>query len=218
MGDIDESDAQTAVHLLQLHLHILTHLQVERGKRFIEKQHFRLVYDSTGNSHPLLLASRKRIHITVFVIGHPHHAQRRLHFPFHVGTGHFLQFQSESDVVIHVQVREQGIFLKHGINRTAVRRSLCHLVSANVNLAFRSRLESRQQTEQRGLSTSRRPQNGKKLALADIQVDMVERGLLAEIFGYVLYFNNRSATGLHNGFNFQRAKVTNIFRFHITNQ
>ena len=67
---IYKGDTECFVHLLQLHLHILAHLQVERSQRLVEQKHLRLIYDGTSDGYTLLLTSRQRIYIAVLVVGH----------------------------------------------------------------------------------------------------------------------------------------------------
>ena len=79
MGYVDEGDSEFTVHLLEFHLHILAHLQVQSRQRFVEQEHLRLVHDSPRDSHPLLLTSGKGIHIPLLIVGHSHHFQGLAH-------------------------------------------------------------------------------------------------------------------------------------------
>ena len=195
--NINKGDAQTAVHFLQFHLHILTHFQIECCQRFVEQQHFRLVYNGTGDGHTLLLSTRQRVYVTVFIVGHAHHLQCHLYLLLHLCLRHFLQFQSESNVIIYIQVREQRIFLKHRIHRTTMRRSLGNFCPIDIQLPFRGSLESRNESQQRCLSTSRRTENRHEFPLTDRQVNMVECRLFAKEFRHVFYFDNRFIVLLH---------------------
>ena len=57
MGDEDEGDAGLALQPLQLDLHFLAQLVVERRQRFVEQQDLRLRRQRAGERHPLLLAA-----------------------------------------------------------------------------------------------------------------------------------------------------------------
>ena len=194
---INKGNSQTAVHFLQLHLHILTHLQVQCSQRFIQQQHFRLIHNGTGNCYTLLLSSRQRIHITIFVIRHSHHLQRSLHFLLHFSLRHLLQFQTESNVIIHIQMRKQRIFLKHGIHRSLVRRCLRNFLSGYTYFSLRSSLKTSYQSQQRSLSTSGWSQNCYKFTLFNREVYMIQRSLFSKKLGYILYLNNRHVLVLH---------------------
>ena len=56
MGDIDESDAQPLLHILEFDLHLLTQLQIKRAQRLVKEQNLRFINQGPGDGHPLLLA------------------------------------------------------------------------------------------------------------------------------------------------------------------
>ena len=57
--DVDKGDAQLSVHFLEFELHLLSHLQVERAERLVEKKNLRFVDDGAGDRDALLLPARK---------------------------------------------------------------------------------------------------------------------------------------------------------------
>ena len=104
VGDVDEGDAQRLVHLLELHLHVLAHLEVQCGKGFVEQEHGGLVHDGACYGHALLLSARERVHVAMLIVRHAHHLQGASHLVLYdVGLG-LLQLQAEGDVVVYVEV------------------------------------------------------------------------------------------------------------------
>ena len=73
MGDEDEGDAQRLLQRLQLFLHLLAQLEVERAERFVEEQHFRLVDQSAGQRHALPLAAGQLPGLAGAVAAQRHH-------------------------------------------------------------------------------------------------------------------------------------------------
>ena len=136
VGHVDEGDTKGFVHFLQFHLHVLTHLQVEGCQGFVEQQHFGLVDDGAGDGNALLLAAGEGVYIAVFVIGHTYHLQGLFHLLLDNCGRQLFKLQAESDIVEYIQVREQRIFLKHGIDRAFMRRRLCDLFSCYRNRPF----------------------------------------------------------------------------------
>ena len=59
VGDEDEGDAELALQRLQLDLHLLAELEVERAERLVEQQHLRPVDQRAGERHALALAAGK---------------------------------------------------------------------------------------------------------------------------------------------------------------
>ena len=55
----DQGDAEPLLQLLQLELHLLAQLAVERAQRLVAQQHARLDHERAGERHALLLAARE---------------------------------------------------------------------------------------------------------------------------------------------------------------
>ena len=76
VGDEDEGDADLALHLLQLDLHLLAQLEVERAERLVEQQHLGPVDQRPGQRDPLPLAARELVRLAVGEPLEPHGRQR----------------------------------------------------------------------------------------------------------------------------------------------
>ena len=60
VGDVDERDPrQLALDALELELHLLAQLEVERAERLVEQQHPRAVDERAGERDALALAARE---------------------------------------------------------------------------------------------------------------------------------------------------------------
>jgi hypothetical protein len=55
VGDVDEGDPDLALDVLELQLHLLPELQIQRPERLIEEQHRRPVDEGARQCHPLPL-------------------------------------------------------------------------------------------------------------------------------------------------------------------
>ena len=121
VGDIDEGDAGGALDALQLVLHVLAQSQVQRRQGFVQQQHLGLVHQRPGNGHPLLLAAGEGINAAVFVAAQADNFQHFIHPAVNFVLGQLGHLQSEGDVVVHIQVREQGVALEHGVDLPLVR-------------------------------------------------------------------------------------------------
>ena len=60
VGDVDEGDAQLLLHRLELDLHLLAQLQIQRAQRLVQQQHLRLVDQRARDGDALLLAAGQR--------------------------------------------------------------------------------------------------------------------------------------------------------------
>jgi hypothetical protein len=68
VGDEDEGDAEP-LQRLQLLLHLLAQLQVERAQRLVQQQHLGLVDQRARQRHALALAARKLPGLAVAIAG-----------------------------------------------------------------------------------------------------------------------------------------------------
>jgi len=77
VGDVDEGDADVAVadlalDALELDLHLLAQLQVERSQRLVQEQHARVHDQRPRERHALLLAAREHRGAVGVAPGEPH--------------------------------------------------------------------------------------------------------------------------------------------------
>ena len=61
VGDEDERDADLVLYALELDLHLLAQLQVERAERFVEQEHPRPVHQRARERDPLALSARQLV-------------------------------------------------------------------------------------------------------------------------------------------------------------
>ena len=78
VGDEDEGDPDLALDPLELELHLLAQLEVERAERLVEQQHLRLVDDRARQRDPLALAAGELERLAVAEAGEADHLERRL--------------------------------------------------------------------------------------------------------------------------------------------
>ncbi len=147
VGYVDEGDAQSLVHLLQLQLHVLAHLQVEGSQWLVQEKNLRLVDDGAGDGDALLLSTRERVDVTIFVVAHVHHLQRTFHLRQYLLLRRMLEFEAEGDVVVHVEMWEQSIFLEHRIDVSLIRRKVGDVVAGDGDVALACRLKTSQESQ-----------------------------------------------------------------------
>ena len=121
MSDVDKGDAQFIMHILELDLHLLAHLEIQRAQRLIEEQDLGLVYQRAGNGDTLLLAAGKRADTSLLKPFQIHQIQDSAHLALdHVLGGLFL-FKPEGDVIVNIHMGKQSISLKDRIDRSFIR-------------------------------------------------------------------------------------------------
>ena len=135
VGDEHERDPDLALDALELELHLLAQLQVERAERLVEQQHLGLVDDRARQRDPLSLAARELRRLASAVLGEPHHLERRLRALAAVGAADALDAQPVLDVLEHVHVREQRVVLEDRVDVARVRRLASHVDAAECDRA-----------------------------------------------------------------------------------
>ena len=78
MRDEHEGDADVALDRLELDLHLLAQLEVERAERLVEQQHLRAVDQRAGERHALALAAGELVGAAVAVVAEAHLLERLL--------------------------------------------------------------------------------------------------------------------------------------------
>src|SRR5208282_2738048 len=76
MCHVDERDADLTLHMLQLDLHLLPQLEVQRAQRLVKQQDLRLVHYGAGQRHPLALPARELGRLALAQAAQPDHLQR----------------------------------------------------------------------------------------------------------------------------------------------
>ncbi len=156
VGDVDEGDADLALDRLELDLHLLAQLEVERAERLVEQQHARPVDQRPGERHALALAARELRRPALPEAAERHHRQHLLGPAPALFLRHAADHQSIGDVVRHVHVGKQGIVLEHGVDVALIGRDAGHRTVVDADLAGRWLLEPGDQPEAGGLARARR--------------------------------------------------------------
>ena len=76
VGDVHHGDTEALVQVLDLHLHLLAQLLVQRAQRFVHQHQLRLEHQRAGERHALLLATGKLRRIAVAKALQLDHRQR----------------------------------------------------------------------------------------------------------------------------------------------
>ena len=172
MGDVDESDAETVVHLLQLQLHLLPHLQIQGAQRLVQKQDLRLVDQSAGNGDTLLLSAGQSADGTALKALQVHQLQDPLHLLLDHILRHLLLAETEGDVFIDVHVGEQGVALEDRVDGTLVRRQRGNVLPVQKDLPGGRQFKAGDHPECRGLSAAGRPQERDKFSFVHVKVEI----------------------------------------------
>ena len=144
------------MHILELDLHLLAHLEVQSTQRLVEKQDLGLVYQRAGDSDTLLLTAGQRADASLLKPFQVHQVKDPAHFALDHILGSLFLLESESNVIVNIHMGKQSISLKNRIDRPFIRRKILNRFPVQKYLARRRHQESRDHAQSRRLATARR--------------------------------------------------------------
>ena len=120
--DHDEGDADVALDPLELDLHRLAQLEVERAERLVEQQHLRVHDERAGERDALLHAARELRGLGLLAPGEAHQLERLVGLLVALLLADLALLEAVGDVVEHGHVREQRVGLEDRVDVALVRR------------------------------------------------------------------------------------------------
>ena len=198
VGDVDEGDAGALLNALELDLHILAQLEVERAERLVEQQHARLADERTRDGDTLLLAAGQAGHIARLEAGKTDEREHFARFQLDLGRVHLLDVQAEGDVLRNVQMGEQGVALENGVDLAAVGGHVVQTPALEQNVAAVGLLEAADDAQGGGLAAAGRTEQGHELAAFDVERDAPEHRGPVKFFFEVMQFNQAVSQLYHS--------------------
>ncbi|MPN44317.1 hypothetical protein SDC9_191879 [bioreactor metagenome] len=114
-----------------------------------------------------------------------HQFQHLFYLGLHLSFRHLAYFQPEPNILPDGQVGEQGVRLEHHTHITGIRRFIGYVFTVKRNGAGAGHFKACDHTQRGGLATSRRSEEGDKLSLFHIQVEIFHRDRRSEDFGNI---------------------------------
>jgi hypothetical protein len=167
----DEEDRRPGLppQLEELLAHQQPGLLVERAERLVEQDQARLHDKGTSDTDALAHAAGELRRIALSKIGEAHDPQGARDPPtaFHLGKLRFAQ--AEADVALDGEPRDRSVLLEHDAD--AVGHAAVDRPALEGDRALGRGGEPGDQFEQGRLAAARRPDHGKELALAQVEVE-----------------------------------------------
>ena len=194
MRDVDERDPDVVLDPLQLHLHVLAELEVERAEGLVEQQHARVIDEGAPERDALLLAAGELLRLAFREPGEADELEHLGHTALELILLHALPLESERDVVLDVHVREEGVALEDGVDVPLVRREPDDVLIAEEDAPLGRLLEAADHPQRRRLAAARRAEHREERAARDLDRDPVDRDRVVEPLDDVLETNVRCGT------------------------
>ncbi len=174
MRHVDERRAQLVLDTLELQLHLLAELHVERAERLVEQECRGAVHERAGEGHALLLTARQLRRLALVVPGKPDQVEHLADPAAPFVLRDLLELQAVRDVLAHRHVREQRVVLEAHVDLALVGRDADHICATQQDRPGVGLLEAGDHPHRRGLAAARRAEQGDELALGDLERDVVD--------------------------------------------
>src|SRR3954447_2202456 len=184
VGDVDERDTDLGLDPLELHLELLAELQVEGAERLVEEQDTRAVHERARQRDTLPLTARELRRAAVAEPLEPHERQYLFDPLCAFRLPNSLDLEPIADIRGHAHVREQRVVLEHRVHVALGRRQVGHVLPTKLDAAAVRALEARDHPQAGCLAGPRRAEHREELAVADLEVDTVDRHDLAELLAH----------------------------------
>ena len=178
--DVDERDPDLVLDALQLELHLLAELQVERAERLVEQEDARVVHERARERDALLLTARELPRLALREAGEPHELEDLGDAALQLALGDALPLEPEGDVVLDRHVREERVALEHRVDVALVRRQPDDVLVAQVDVALGRLLEAADHAQRRRLAAARRAEQREERAARDLDRDSVDGNRVVE--------------------------------------
>ena len=188
--DVDGRDPKFSVELDQVGARLYAQLGIQVGQRFVHQKNLRLTNDSSTQRDSLALPSRKRFGLPVQKRADSQHVCRfadlsinialdpRCFSPLHElleASRQTTQPQPECHVVIHGHMRIKSVALEDHRDVSITRRNVGHGFVTDDNVSARRFLKARDHSESRRFSTPGRTNKDEKFAIANFEIEIVDR-------------------------------------------
>ena len=175
VGHVERGDADPLLQLADEDPHLVAQHRVEVGQRLVEQQQPRLDDQRPGERHPLLLAAGELPRIALQHAAQLDHAQHRVDPLADLRLADAAHLQSEREVALDRQVREQRVVLEHHADVAALRRLAGDFLAIEQDPSRIRIFEAGHAAQRGGLAAAARAEQRDELAFGGGEVEVMDR-------------------------------------------
>ena len=157
---------------------------------FFKKQHLGAADKCAGDGNALLLTAGEAGDAAVFKAGEGDHGEHLTNLFIYLVTGNLLLAEREGDVLIDIEVGEKSVALEDGVDVSLVGGNIVYVLAHENNVTLVGRLETADKAQSGGFAATGGTQQGKKLLVIYIKVDMIQNYLTVIGLGDVFQLDN----------------------------
>ena len=177
VGDIDKGFFGLLLDFLQLELHAFAQLEVERAERLVQQNNIGIANQRARNGNALLLTAGKLCHRAFFITLEVNDGKHFHYFLFDFVFRKLFELQPKGNVIKHVQVGEQRILLKDGVDIPLVRRKSVNALAVKDDVAAVRLNKAADDAQRCGFAAAAGTENRNEFLFVNIKVDIIEDNL-----------------------------------------
>src|SRR5438067_2384516 len=181
MRHVDHGDAELAMDALDLHLHLLAQVLVERAERLVEQHHVRIEDEPARERDALLLTTRQLARIAVGESAQPNQLQHPLGPHKNLLARKAPHLEREQHVGHCRHVRKQRVALKYHADIALIGLAQREVVPVELDDAASRGFESGDHQQSGRLAGAARPKEGDEFATLDSDRDVIDGVAVAVI-------------------------------------
>src|SRR5690606_25158815 len=175
MGDEHEGDAQLTLQFLQLALHLLAQLEIQRAERLVEQQYPWAIDQGAGQRHALPLPAGQLHRLARAVAAEGDLIQRLFSALVSLGARDALDLEAIGNIVQHAHVRKQRVVLEYRVDVALIGRQAGGFLPLDANGAGAGLFETGDQAQAGGLAGTGGTQQGEELTILNGYRHLIHR-------------------------------------------
>ena len=175
VSNINERALDLVAQLNELGTHLVTKLGVQVGQRLVHQEDLRITHDGAADSDTLALAARKRLGLTVEVLGDTQDLGSGANLAVDLVLGDLLELKRKRHVLVHRHIGVQSIALEHHGNVAVLGRHVVDALAVDEHVTRSDVLQAGDHAHRRGLTAARRADENDKLLVVNGEVKVLHR-------------------------------------------
>ena len=173
VSNINERALDLVAQLNELGTHLVTKLGVQVGQWLVHQEDLGVTHDGAADSDTLALAARKRLGLTVEVLGNAQNLGSRANFAVDLVLGDLLELECKRHVPVHRHIGVQSIALEHHGDVAVLGRHVVDALAVDEHIARGDVLQAGDHAHRRGLTAARGANEDDELLVVNGEVEVL---------------------------------------------
>ena len=173
VSNINERALDLVAQLNELGTHLVTKLGVQVGQWLVHQEDLGVTHDGAADSDTLALAARKRLGLTVEVLGNAQNLGSRANLAVDLVLGDLLELERKRHVLVHRHIGVQSIALEHHGDVAVLGRHVVDALAVDEHIARGNVLQAGDHAHRRGLTAARGANEDDELLIVNGEVEVL---------------------------------------------